>query len=302
MSNRRMILLACAVLIAGITAFAVKSRIQPPPVVAEPAPVVKPLARVLVAKQNIPPGSIVKAGQDIGWEPWPAEALQPYYIKEEGSDINAYNGSVARIAIHPGEAVTTSALVKPGAGGFLSAMLEPGKRAVSIAVTPTSGNAGLIFPGDRVDLIVTHRMKLRSSPNAQEQDAVVSETFIENVRVVAVDQQLDNPENKAVLAKTISVEVTPEQAQRVAVAEDMGKISFTLRGLAAEPEKPKEEKADVYQDPFLGAAVSEPVEDAHYTRDTDVSPMLNQRSGVSPRITVIRGDTSEQHQFYQNGK
>src|SRR5262249_21137290 len=141
-----------------------------------------------------------------------------------------------------GEPITVSALIKPGAGGFLSAVLEPGKRAVSIAVSATSGTAGFIFPGDRVDMIVTHRLKVKEiSSNSNQQDStesVVSETFVEDVRGGAGDQMLDNPKNKAIPAKTVTLEVSPEQAEKVNVAVELGKISLALRSLASDPSKP----------------------------------------------------------------
>lgn len=115
---------------------------------------------------------------------------------------------VARRAIQKGEPILKTVLVKSNEGGFMSAVLEPGKRAVSIAVDSTSGNAGFIFPGDKVDLILTH------SVTNQSVQTRASETFVEDVRVLAVDQMLDNPENKAVLAKTVTLEVTPNRPKK----------------------------------------------------------------------------------------
>jgi pilus assembly protein CpaB len=163
----------------------------------------------------------------------------------------------------------------------MSAVLDPGMRAVSIAVTATSGNGGFISPGDHVDLIVTHHIK-----DTPSNDSVVSETFVHDVRIVAVDQMLDNPDNKAILAKTVTVEVTPRQAEQISVATEMGKISVALRGIAT-------------VDPATGAAVpgQGTTLNGNYTRDTDISSALN-RDTVSPHIRIIRGDQTENLQLY----
>jgi pilus assembly protein CpaB len=108
-------------------------------------------------------------------------------------------------------------------------------RAVSIAVSPTSGNAGFISPGDRVDLIVTHRIHVDGSTNNLT-GTVISDTFIRDVRVLAVDQQLENADNQAILAKTVTVEVTPKQAEQITVATDLGKISVMLRSTSVAEE------------------------------------------------------------------
>src|SRR5690606_24529682 len=123
-------------------------------------------------------------------------------------------------------------------GGFLSAVLEPGTRAVSIAVNPTSGNAGFISPGDRVDLIITRRVRGSQNDGASN-ESVISETFVRDVRVVAVDQMLNNPENVAILAKTVTVEVTPKVAEKINIAAEMGRISIALRSIV--PPSPEQE-------------------------------------------------------------
>ncbi len=146
-----------------------------------------------------------------------------------------FNGAVVRRQIHAGDAIPASALMKAGSGGLLSAVLNPGMRAVSISVTPNTNDApfvsGFVLPGDYVDLIVTREIN-RTITNGREQEArkiVISKIFVQNVRVLAVDQSLDNPDNKAMVAKTVTVEVTPTQAQEVAVAAELGKISLSLR-------------------------------------------------------------------------
>lgn len=303
MSNRNVILLVVAVMIAGAVAFGLKSRMRAP---QETQVAEQKQNRILVARSDLPAGAFVKTGTDLGWSSWPASAMQPSYIAEGSEDISSFQGAVTRRPIKAGEPINSGALVKPGAGGFLSAVLEPSKRAVSIAVTATSGNAGFIFPGDRVDLIVTHRVKSRAIQGANEEETVVSETFVSNVRVVAVDQLLDNPENKAILAKTLTVEVSQEEAQRVAVAEDLGKISVALRSIANDQAAQPTAGAEMQPvgDSFIDAMQSSPPAppSKSFSRDSEVSTMLDRKSDINPRVLVIRGDQSEQREFVQEPK
>lgn len=307
MSSRNLLLLIISVVFIIGAVVIVRGRM------AAHAP--KPVAtvthgdKILVAKRDISTGSFVKTAQDLQWVEWPAANMQPSYIREGTEELRTFEGAVARHTVHTGEAITTNELIKPGAGGFLSAVLDPGKRAVSVAVSATSGTAGFIFPGDRVDLIVTHHMKLKEAPGAEEEDKVIGETFIHNVRVVAVDQMLDNPENKAILAKTVTVEVSPTQAEKVSVAQDMGKISFALCSLMPDDTKPApvklvaQEGGDKDQDLVSELTQPRPVPPAKsVTRDSDISPMLLHSGNISPRVRVIRGDVSEQREFYRSAQ
>ncbi len=143
----------------------------------------------------------------------------------------------------------------------------------------TSGNAGFIFPGDRVDLILTHSVK---SDEMSGKDSLASETFVENVRVLATDQSVENPDNTAVLAKTVTIEVTKRQAEKINVAKDLGKISLSLRSLA--PHEGEEEES-------LQEAGEE------FTRDSDVSPILSPRSTSAVKVQVVHGNKREQVEF-----
>lgn len=270
MSGRTLILFIAAVVIAAATAFYVRSRIAKPDVRAD-------ITRVLAASNNITAGSFVHAEKDLVWIEWPKNNINPALITEQGNKIEEYNGAVARRSILSGEAIVRNSLVRSSEGGFMSAVLSPGSRAVSIAVNLTSGNAGFIFPGDRVDLILTHRISVQDTSG---DNVLASETFVENVRVVAIDQMLDNPDNKAVIAKTITLEVTPKQAEMVNVATSLGQISVSLRSLGTSAKKLKEDEA--------------------YTRDTDVSRLLGSKGSVRARVNVIRGSETEQIDFHQD--
>lgn len=271
-SPRRLVILLLAGLIIAFMAIVVRNRLSHEETTAN---VTQPVEtqRVLVAKHDIAPGTFVQSPQDIDWEVLKEEVPGKEMLIQDGSArLEDFNGAVARRALRAGERIPQMALMKAGEGGFLSAVLEPGMRAVTIGVTATSGAAGFITPGDRVDLIVTHRIKPAGNGEASGgNDMILSETFVRDIRVVAVDQMLDNPENKAILAKTITVEVTPQQAEQISVAGEMGKISLSLRSLA-------------------NGQGQSPVDTA--TRDSDVVRALD-RGDIAPRVRVIRGEQSE---------
>jgi pilus assembly protein CpaB len=274
MSGRTVIILILGILVA-FTAVVMKNRMAQAPAPVAAAPVA--VGKVLVAKRDILQGGFVQQA-DVEWKDMgDAISQNPTYIHEGAAPIESYNGAVVRRTLRTGDPIPQNAITRAGDGGFMSAVLEPGMRAVSISVNPTSGNAGFISPGDRVDLIVTHR--IRASGN-EANDTVVSETFVNDCRVVAIDQMLDNPENKAVLAKTVTVEVTPAQAAQVAVAAEMGKISMALRSLSATDAKTETKSAA----------------EGGFMRDSDISRMLD-KGGAGMRVQVIRGDKTENIDF-----
>lgn len=308
------LLVVIGILVAGLAALAVRKVAPPPP--AEQAAVVKTV-RVLIAQDTIPAGSFVRADSQLSWGDWPADqAKSPPYIAETGGiTADSFNGAVARRTIFAGEPITQSSVVKPGEGGFMSAVLGAGKRAVSIPVNATTGNAGFIFPGDSVDLILTHAIK------RDDEEGFASETFVQDVRVLAVDQMLDNPENKAVLAKTITLEVMPQQAEAINVALEMGKISLSLRSLATDTAsapitQPVElhdgitTSSDILPDTQANAQPAASVDyfypDAGsddpraYTRDSDISKLIGSGGDASSRkVRVIRGKESSDLVFPQ---
>lgn len=295
MSGRTLVLFFVAVMIAVAAVIVVKNRTGGTDSI-----------RVLAAKTNIEAGSFVHADAQLTWMDWPQSDIPPYFVTSTMAQLTDFNGAVARRTILAGEPVTNVTLVRATEGGFLSAVLKQGKRAVSIAVNPTSGNAGFIFPGDKVDLILTHRIPVKEGAR----DSLASETFIEDARVLAIDQMLDNPENKAVIAKTVTLEVTPKQAEMINVATNLGSISLSLRSLAAADDSKKTDpaakpegdaaaagtEAEPAPEPappaFSGAPVS-----PNFTTDNDVSKLMGDKSAVRVKVNVYHGSTSEQLDF-----
>jgi pilus assembly protein CpaB len=180
---------------------------------------------------------------------------------------------VARQPFGPGEPITENKIVAPGSRGFLAAVLRPGMRAVSVPVTATSGISGFVFPGDQVDILITHPLAASGGKGEGVQHQA-SETVLHDVRVLAVDQKLDSKGGDAVVAHTATLEVTPKQSEVIAVASEMGKLSLSLRSLTTPPGE--EATADSADNPGSGT----------FTLDSEVSQLLALKDNT---ITVLRG-------------
>jgi pilus assembly protein CpaB len=247
MSPRRLLFILIAVIVSGVTVFAGRTWLKaehqvqvvaPPP----PAPT-KPIMQVLVAKGVLPAGRFLRP-DDLRWQPWPEDGVSGNYVIEGQHRLEEFSGAVVRSALADGEPITDVRVVRPGDRGFMAAVLEPGKRAVTVPVTVSSGIAGFVFPGDYVDLILTFSVKSESTGADQGSNTEhrASETLLTNIRVVAVDQRADDQDKTVAVAKTATLEVSPKDAEVIAVALAVGQISLSLRSLgddiAADAPKP----------------------------------------------------------------
>jgi len=157
MRARTLILFVIALTLAGGTAMLVRSFLGTRPEVeaqalAKPA---APQTSVLVARGAIARGQILKP-QDFSWQVWPEGGIDKNYIVSGTRTPESFAGWVARDPFAAGEPISDAKIVSPGSRGFLAAVLGPGMRAVSVSVTATSGISGFVFPGDRVDILITH--------------------------------------------------------------------------------------------------------------------------------------------------
>jgi len=236
MDARKLILLVGALVVAAITAFMARSLMTgaPAPQAGAIPAAVQPqnTTEVLVAKRELPVGTILDA-QSLEFRPWPKELVEgAYYVKTE-SDPAKLVGTVVRFPIPAGQPVTQGALVKPGDRGFLAAALGAGMRAVTVPVSAQSAVAGFVFPGDRIDLILTQSVSGGGDGPALK----ASETVLRNLRVLATDQktdkQTDDKGNTIVNTfSTVTVEATPKIAEKIAVAQTIGTLSLSLRSIA----------------------------------------------------------------------
>jgi pilus assembly protein CpaB len=234
MDVRKLVLLIGALAIAAVTAIMAKNMFSGAgaPQVAAKAQVPEG-PEVLVATRALPVGTIIDA-EALKYQRWPEGLVQPaYFIKGEGGvDPADLLGTVVRNEITAGQPVTQGALIKPGERGFLAAALGPGMRAVTVSVSATSGVAGFIFPGDRVDILLTQEV----AGGGEGEALKVSETILRNVRVLATDRRTNaiDEQGKPVVksTSTVTLEVTPKIVEKIAVAEKIGQLSLTLRSIA----------------------------------------------------------------------
>jgi pilus assembly protein CpaB len=237
MDRKKVILLVAALVIAALTAFMARSMFsggQTAPAAVAQAP--EPTGpQVLVATRALPVGTILTADA-FRFQPWPKELVDKAYFIQgegEGDPLQTLLGTVVRNPITAGQPMTQGSLVAPGDRGFLAAALGPGMRAVTVPVSALTGVAGFVFPGDRVDLVLTQNVAGQGTGDSLK----VSETIIRNLRVLATDQRsqpsVDEKGNTIVSEyKLVTIEVTPRIAEKIAVAQTIGTISLSLRSLA----------------------------------------------------------------------
>lgn len=284
MNSKRIIFLLLAVVVAGMTAFLARTWLQ-----GERAAILAQAQggaqreqpalsnhKVLVAKTAIYTGRIVKP-DDLRWQAWPAGDIAPAYILEQKRKLSDFVGAVARSTIGPGEPITETKLVLPGTRSFMSAVLQPGMRAVSVPVSATSAVSGFIYAGDRVDVLLTHTL---NSPRGQHK---ATETILRNARVIAMDQKVDaTPADKPDVAKTATLELTPKQTEIITLAVKMGDLSLTLRSLQENADSDSATTED---------APAEPGDS--YTQDAQVSRLISDAPPPSApaarAVFVLRG-------------
>ncbi|WP_267434488.1 Flp pilus assembly protein CpaB [Sphingomonas sp. GM_Shp_1] len=258
MDSRKVLLLVGALLIAGVTALfarAITSGNSAPPaeaaVIAAPA---VPQAEVLVATRTLPVGTIIDTTA-LKFQPWPKDMVAgAYYVKGQ-ADVAKLQGTVLRYAITAGQPLTQGAVVRPGDRGFLAAALTPGMRAVTVPVSAQTAVAGFVFPGDRIDMVLTQDV----AGGGDGPPLKVSETILRNVRVLATDQRTDNmagDDGKTPVHTftTVTVEATPKMAEQLAVAQTVGTLSLSLRALAERPEEMADGRSDAIAQPVIDRA------------------------------------------------
>jgi pilus assembly protein CpaB len=234
---------------------------------------------VLVAAHSLPAGTLMK-DEDFTKKAVPSVDV-PKGAMTDSPDIRAgLHGALLRHYLDAGNILMTGDVLNPRDRGFLAAVLAPGARAISVGVDAITGDGGLIWPGDRVDMILTQELDQKDLPLARR---FVSETVMSDVRVVAVDQSIaqgavagaDKATGK--LARTVTLEVSPHQAERAALADRLGKITLAIRAVdgVAEATGPR---SSVY--------------------GGDVSPALAEGAAPSgPHMRVIEGKDSRNVTF-----
>lgn len=242
--------LVVAVSLAAIAAFMVlraTSKTEDAPVVAQndsPVVVSTPQAPadvetvdVYVAADEIPIGTTLQEGL-LDPQPWPAHLVVEGFVVGPEEAKNTI-GTVTRAAFKKREPLMKSKLVNPGDPNFIAGSLPEGKRVVTIRTDDLTSVGGFVFPGDRVDVLITHKI-LREGITAKDLKEKgegdlsenVTETLLTNIRVLATDQKASvNNEEGIKPANSVSLEVDPVDAQRLRLAEETGKLSLSLRSI-----------------------------------------------------------------------
>ena len=253
----------------------------------------QPKAMILVAAQTLRTGTLLRA-EDVKWGDWndavpggavlrPSLQGQPVAPDADAQALGSVYGAVLKQRVDPGTPLVSNMIVKPGDRGFLAAVLAPGYRAVSIGVNPVSGASGLIFPGDHVDMILTQDFQKDAEPISRRS---VSETIVTNVRVLAIDQRLQeaspDPKGQITIPRTVTLEVLPKQAEMINVAVQLGSLSLSLRSV------PIDAEPVTADDPPVKETVQS-------TWADDVSPALKPpaQPSIQRQTTVMHGGKTE---------
>jgi pilus assembly protein CpaB len=230
MKPARIIVLVVAVAAGGVAALLAgrSGNDVPPP----PAPVQRiDTVDVLVAKTDIAMGQVVSA-QELQWQTWPTSAASQHFIRktDKPNAVEQLSGSIARAPFVTGEPIREAKLIK-GGSGFMAAILPSGMRAVSTEISAETGAGGFILPNDHVDVMLTRRD--REAEKKSGVDTHTTETILTNVRVLAIDQTVQEKDGqRVVVGKTTTLEVTPRQAETLALSRQLGTLSLALRSLA----------------------------------------------------------------------
>jgi pilus assembly protein CpaB len=187
-----------------------------------------PLTRYLVAARPLKAGTLTR---DDDFRSDPLDSVPSGAIRDTTDDRNRLLGSLVRKNLDTGSPITSENVLPRGDRGFLASVLEPGTRAISIRVDAESGVSGLIKPGDYVDVVLT-----QVAANADVARRALSETLLQNVRIIAIDQEIvqggaNNTANTAAakVAQTVSLQLAPEQVKKIAVAKNLGSLSLSMR-------------------------------------------------------------------------
>jgi pilus assembly protein CpaB len=241
MAASRLIILGVAVAAAGGAGYVAKNMSAPPPdIVVEAGPQQPSIqtTEVLVLTGDVPMGAPV--GDQLAWQDWPADAVNEHFITRsaEPDALEKLKESIARLAMYGGEPLRRSKLVGEGQS-FMSSILPSGSRAVATQIAADTSAGGFILPNDFVDVIMTRR-----SEAADAGGGFITETILTNIKVLAIDQAIQEDEEgrRVKVGETATLELTPQQAEIITVAQQMAdRLTLALRSVADAQEPPLED-------------------------------------------------------------
>ena len=234
---RRLLLALGVVALLGGIALAVISLRQPRNIATGP---VVPKAQVLTAAKDVPQAALLRS-DDIKWAEIPVnEVPAGALVRAQGGPEPEILGAATRRGFKTGEVIAGDMIIRPSEAGFLTAVLHPGMRAIALSIDAAAVGAGLIQPGDHVDVLLTQGLgHVAGNTELGPAFRSVGETILRDLRVIAVDQTTNLAAKPGVLAQptarvpqTVTLEVSAEQAQALLVARQLGSLQLSLRSLA----------------------------------------------------------------------
>lgn len=232
MNAARMGVLVLAVVAAGLAALLARGLVSSGDAPGEEKVVEAPTVEVLVASTTIERGDRLNQSS-MRWQNWPEASMSDGFITRAARPeaMSEMAGTLARVVLVHGEPITATKVVSVKSGGFLAALIAPGKRAVAITVSPETGAGGFILPNDRVDIIQTRRIQQDGPTGSRE--VIEGDIVLQDIRVLAIDQRFQEESGDQVaIGKTATLELSAAQAERITVAQAEGSLTLSLRGLA----------------------------------------------------------------------
>jgi pilus assembly protein CpaB len=239
MNTARIVVLVIALGAGGVAAY-LASGYQNAPAPVLPVAEKLPTVEVLIAKNDIQLGQAVKP-EDLQWQIWPQATASSAFIRRDNRPDaqTQIAGSIARVPLMQGEPIREQKLVKADGSGFMAAILPSGMRAVSTEISAETAAGGFILPNDRVDVVLTRRLKNPDGGNGGNNsptggnDLILSEVILMNIRVLAIDQAPKEKDGQTtVLGKTVTLELKPEQVATLSAARQGGTLTLALRSIA----------------------------------------------------------------------
>ena len=237
MAASRLIILGVAVAAAGGAGYVAKNMLVAPPpevIVNGPQAPAIDLTDVLVLGSDVPMGAVL--GDALEWQSWPSGGVNDNFItrSQDPEALEKFKGSMARVAMYSGEPLRKSKLIGEGQS-FMSSILPSGMRAIATQIAADTSAGGFILPNDYVDVIMTRR-----ADSASTTGGFITETILKNIRVLAIDQAIQEDEEgrKVKVGETATLELTPQQAEIITVAQQMAdRLTLALRAVADTQEK-----------------------------------------------------------------
>ena len=243
-SVRNLVILGAAALSAILLALILRPMVGSKTAVAggstlsiRSGPTPKPLVQVLVAAQDLATGKTLGAG-DLDWQDWPADGVNAAFISRpapaskaatSSGEMTRFYGQVVKDPILAKEPIAAAKLLSKGEGGYMSIVLHPGTRAVSVPVTVESGAGGFILPGDHVDLVLNRQIEVLSASGGLK-SAMVSDTLFKNLKVLAIDQNTSAPKDaRSAVGASATLQVAKDDVEFLVQAKAQGNLVLVLR-------------------------------------------------------------------------